>query len=225
MLSTVTSPIARSKFIGNNTVKYYDHDGNMYIRLHNTDIITSDGITMRLYTGGWRTVTTKDRLNKYVPGNIHIWSEKGEWMISNTGWSDPAFIAYPFYEGIKIDLHHGTVIVSKELEEELKAIAERKRLNKLIKKYCKTLKDMDTLPMPNGGDCWFCSMFERGGLDSTDHLISHLEEEYIHGSLLVNALRWAGYRPEVHMDPLFGLRDVVVRTVRRYFKAKLGFAS
>lgn len=43
------------------------------VLLHNTDIVTyySDGRT-GLYTGGWFTMTTKDRMNYYLPRHIHV---------------------------------------------------------------------------------------------------------------------------------------------------------
>ena len=226
MLSTVDIEIASSKLIANNTVEYYDHEGVKYIRLHNTDIIIDNGKTTRLYTGGWRTVTTKDRLNTYTPPNIGIYSEKGEWVMYQRHLTEDCKKC-PFYEGIEIDNATGNVkpYMTDELQDEIDAWTERVRLNKLIKKYCKIIENLDTLPQPGPGDCWFCLMFERVGLGSSDHLVSHLEEECVHGALLWNALKWAGANPNFYLTVGLGSRDSVVRSVRRYFKAKLGFAS
>ena len=71
-----------SKKLANNT--YLLKDGvNFVIRLHETNIVT---ITPKnhyiLNNGGWQTMTTKDRLNKYLPCNIY--QEKGLWYLSGS---------------------------------------------------------------------------------------------------------------------------------------------
>ncbi len=63
-----------SRPIANNT--RLEMRGNTYgddiaVRLHGTDVVTyhADG-TITLNTGGYWTVTTRDRINRFVPGNI-----------------------------------------------------------------------------------------------------------------------------------------------------------
>lgn len=53
------------------------------VRLHATDVVTilPDG-TYSLNTGGWFTVTTKQRINAYGPARVS--SDRGTWII----WSD-----------------------------------------------------------------------------------------------------------------------------------------
>jgi len=78
--------------------------------------------------------------------------------------------------------------------------------------------------MPNNGDCWHCLFRDKQGktmgeLSSSDHLLQHLKEGYIHGSLIINALKSVGYRlPEVILDN----RGSVIQAVRRYFYKSLG---
>lgn len=64
--------------IGNNT--YLIRRGKeIAIRLHQTDIITlTDENEIIVNTGGWHTVTTKARLNEYLP--IGIYQKSGEWF-------------------------------------------------------------------------------------------------------------------------------------------------
>jgi hypothetical protein len=67
------------------------------VRLHDTDVVTlhPDG-SQTLNSGGWRTVTTKDRINAYSIAGV--WSERGEWKVSTEkGWS-PDQVAYNFAE-------------------------------------------------------------------------------------------------------------------------------
>jgi hypothetical protein len=61
------------------------------VRLHNTQIVRfyEDG-TKSLHTGGWQTVTTKDRLNEFC-GN-KIFQQKRCWYYGS--------IEVPFYEGM-----------------------------------------------------------------------------------------------------------------------------
>jgi hypothetical protein len=69
----------------NNT--YLVERGSDYaVRLHNTDVVTihADG-TYTLNTGGWETVTTKDRINGYGPARVY--SQRGTWAVWHS--SDP----------------------------------------------------------------------------------------------------------------------------------------
>ena len=71
---------ARRK-IGNNTYLLRTSYDVITIRLHATDIITlyDDGRTV-VTSGGWQTVTTKARLNKYLP--LSISQRAGAWYWS-----------------------------------------------------------------------------------------------------------------------------------------------
>src|SRR5260221_7675367 len=54
------------------------------VRLHNTDIVTyAENGTVTLNTGGWKTVTTKVRINDYSP--FSVWSRKGCWFVNING--------------------------------------------------------------------------------------------------------------------------------------------
>jgi len=60
--------------------------------------------------------------------------------------------------------------------------------------------------------------------EGNDHLKCHLKEKYIHGSLIMNALRYAECNPPefiFHHD----IRDDIVKAVKKYFKAKLGLVQ
>lgn len=93
--------INRAK-IGNNTwLEREPGKRNVHIVLHNTRIITlhQDGsYTMR--TGGWRSHTTKDRLNGYLGtgASISIFQKNHEWFVA----SDVLPEVRKFHEGMKV---------------------------------------------------------------------------------------------------------------------------
>ena len=80
--------------VDNNTYLYPVNDG-IAVRLHATNVVViHPDNTYTLNTGGWRTVTTKDRINKYSPVRVH--QRKYEWYITMNGKE------YPFIEGMVV---------------------------------------------------------------------------------------------------------------------------
>lgn len=74
---------------------------SIHLKYHNTYILTwyQDG-RIELNTGGWRTVTTKSRINEFL-GRESEWSifqKNFEWFLSNHS-SNPAQVI-PFYDGV-----------------------------------------------------------------------------------------------------------------------------
>lgn len=86
--------------IANNTYKT-ETAGGYTIRLHNTDILTLENQVITLDSGGWRTVTTKDRLNKYLPSPWSIKQRKGKWYLVD----ELHEIEHEYRDGIKIRGH------------------------------------------------------------------------------------------------------------------------
>lgn len=56
-------------------------------QLHSTDVITfyEDG-RIEVSTGGWDTVTTRDRINNYLDKPWHVFGERGATILSNYRW-------------------------------------------------------------------------------------------------------------------------------------------
>lgn len=81
--------------IGNNTRGVIHANGDVGIILHRTEVVTihADG-TYTLRSGGWRTVTTKDRINKYCP--YYVSQHKFEWSVRVDGES------IPFEDGMRV---------------------------------------------------------------------------------------------------------------------------
>jgi len=107
--------------------------------------------------------------------------------------------------------------------EEADSKAETK-LRKQIADYCKALVAALPLPKPSGGDCWYCYFREQEtGLPlgevnkDTDHLKSHLEDNYFVPSLVWRALEFNGLQPtgrRLLLVLLWPLRRVALGTLK-----------
>lgn len=84
------------KIAHNTYVEWFGRDC-IAIRFHATRIIsfTADGRIL-LTSGGYRTVTTKDRLNQFGPAEVRIHQANYAWYVTTpTG-------EYPFVDGIEV---------------------------------------------------------------------------------------------------------------------------
>lgn len=260
--------VVSSKKIANNTIQYKLADGTEVIRLHNTDIFTKyrNGKIV-LNTDGWLTPTTKDRLNNYTDAlmpkgyRLGISQEKKRWTVSVQKYlgttEEPFYINgefiknythenwetvsnAPFVDGIEI--YRGK-IPQKYLKKAERNIKDLNKAEALIEKYLKKCKDQfqkNGVPLPDGGDCWYCLMFERdqpfdGNVvkhnDTNNHLVMHMKEGYIHGAIIYNALNEAGYNAGFYMQMANHERtgknyeiDTIIRSMRKYLRRRLGVA-
>ena len=81
--------------VGNNTYAEILHDGSIGIMLHSTYVVKiHPDNTYTLQTGGWQTVTTKDRINQYSP--VRVYQRKHEWFVKINGRE------LPFMEGMVV---------------------------------------------------------------------------------------------------------------------------
>lgn len=198
-----------------NTVKIELNDGTIIIRLHHTNIVTKnpDG-TIVLDSGGYKTMITKTRMNEHAP--ISLWQDKGMWYLTpfNVGYWDEnrKEKTINFYDGMVIDENGNLLSENRTVD-----MKEIRKLKKRIKEFADQVLTMDELPMPNAGDCWICSMFEK-----TDCLQSHLDENYLHGSLIKNAFLHCGYRVEqMALFYQMGMRDRISKNIYKYMRDKL----
>ncbi len=84
-----------SRKIGNNTYAEILHDDTVAIKLHNTYVVKiNPNGTYTLNSGGWQTVTTKDRINQYSP--VRVYQRKFEWFVTINGKE------YPFIDGMVV---------------------------------------------------------------------------------------------------------------------------
>lgn len=218
--------------LANNTYAERRSGRVIAIRLHQTDIVTffPDGKIVAS-TGGWKTHTTKDRLNDYLPSRI--WQKSGRWFLGSNGST------VEFADGLTFN-PDGTITGAKPQSE---SDAE-KQLQKRIAVYCKALSEKLPLPMPGAGDCFYCQMREvKTGLPlgecthNTGHLESHMEENYFVPSLVWSALEHAGCKPQGGGAAWFGVafskggnfmgehgKTTIARFVRKYLRRQFGLA-
>lgn len=98
-----------SRKIRHNTVLYRHANGDIAVRLHNTDVVTfhhpngerSGQVTFS--TGGWHTATTKERINRYAPAFVKVYQAKGAWYLAEVpGWDWENATHREFYDGIAV---------------------------------------------------------------------------------------------------------------------------
>jgi hypothetical protein len=213
LLAGVTG-LVKSRKIGCNTLELEYANGNKAVRYHNTDVITTyPNGDVTLTSGGWRTSTTKERLNS----KYSVWSDKGIWYIKEPATAK----VIPFFDGVTFDaagnLKGQTHVVDFNKIKDIK---------KKIAKYVKLVDTLNPIPMPDGGDCWYCLMTTQSGetlgdiSKNSDHLESHLEEGYIFGSIIFNALKEKGYP---HPALIMQMRCVtsIKAALRRYLTKRL----
>ena len=158
------------------------------IRLYDTDIVIyKDNGVVELNSGGFRTATTKDRINKYSP--LRLRQEKSVWYVMG---QDTTVV---FFDGIQFK--GGKAINAKSEAKQDKDIKRISRNKKLAKDYTngfiEALKN-GGVDLPSGGDCWFCCMREVGNMTLGDitnnatHIIEHIKEKYYVPTLAVNAV-------------------------------------
>lgn len=163
---------------------------SIHLKLHNTYIITwyADGRT-ELNSGGWKTVTTKQRINEFLEGYF-VAQQRGVWYLEQR--SDWTRIGV--YED-RLTIHpDGTITNMKPLSDTKKLAKLRKQVNTYAAAYIQAFRD-DKVPAPGPGDCLFCRMHEvktdkpLGEVTKdTWHVMGHIEENYFVPSLLMNAM-------------------------------------
>ena len=219
--------ITSSKKLARNTASYRLTDGTECIKYHDTVVVkkSPDGV-ITLNCGGWKSITTKERISEY--GGVQISQKNGVWYMPDGS---------AFYDGIQVRIapsiepgeYHRRVTIVSEVKQSNDTVI--KTMKKRITKYV-ALITKDNLPAPQSEDCWFCLMKTEKGqslgdsANDTDHLLSHLDEGYVVGSLICNAMKENGLTDEQigfwyhtgrqdHSFALARIRKFVVKYLQR----------
>ena len=168
--------------VANNTYLIRRGD-DIALVLHATDVVTlhPDG-SVTLNSGGWHTVTTKDRIGQYH----RVSARQGVWYMQD---------GTLFYDGVTIDPDGNVLSPRPVTDYELRL----KRLKKQIKEYCKEFAvNTKDIALPGSGDCWGCAFQSNDPTHREEpmgisHYFDHFEEKHFVPSLLGNAIRSKGY--------------------------------
>lgn len=231
--------------LGNNT--YIRREGlRIVVRLHATDIVTIGKDRIVLTSGGYRTHTTKDRLNAVLPVGYGVSAEKGLWHLRTPKG------AYIFADGCTLKTDGRAANVG-DAKVELSLV---KKVHAYAKLYAKAAL-AGKLPAPGAGDCWDCALHvTAGGIGegkplgdahpgrAAGHIRSHVDQGYVVPSLLVNAAKEAGNGYLLNVvfpilwDPSLADKDRmarfarasgganrdIARVVRKYCSTRLGLS-
>ena len=175
---------------GNNT-RVQRRGKSIAIKHFDTDIMLFSENEIVMDCQGWRSATTKSRLNDNLPSPWMVCQEKGVWYLQE-GWNNET--SYVFKDGITITFGGGygfsDYVSGSGNPNNIKKLHKLSRqINKYAKNYVKELVN-GNVPAPSNGDCWGCLLKDENGKTAlgNDHLISHMDENYYVPSLLMNAI-------------------------------------
>lgn len=222
----------KKRKIANNTIEYWK-DGIRFIRLHDTNIMQfNPDNSIILNSGGWMTVTTKDRINAGLPSGFRLFQKNKVWFVNDIVFADN-MILYP--DGTVTGEGEDTKKTEK-LDKQIKVYAE-----KFIKKL-----SLRKIEKPSGGDCWYCSMktVDKGeslgqAVKDKKHILEHLKENYFVPSLLMNAVEtfpispiaksYIGYCLKYHEQYASSFKEIAERQIKqsliRFIRRQVGIAS
>jgi hypothetical protein len=170
----------RRKLANNTYLERNSFDPTIAVVLHRTDIITlyPDG-NVKLNTGGWNTVTTRDRLNRFCPDSVSVHSERGVCFLNHRStvpvkYSDGSNEYYPWErlcvvsDAVTINLITGKVVEVhgetieevlvrwKEDDKERRRLGYWVRLSRSVKRdasNCQQRLAGKSMSRYNGPDC------------------------------------------------------------------------
>lgn len=196
--------------------------GAVAVKYHDTDVVTyyADG-SIRLDTGGWLTMSTRSRIEEYLPAGYRVASVKGRWYLMTYEHTATGSGSFAWLDGITIHAD-GTVTGFEPDAVVAEQDAANKALDKAVKGYVAliTPEAVETAIAQQGGDCFLC----MAGTSSTEHLVSHIEEGYVVCRLLANAVEAKGYQAGIYVvGAVRGgfMLDTVRGVVRDYLRAAL----
>lgn len=136
---------------------YFEQVNDQLIRLFlfKTCVMSFRPDAIVLNSGGYRTMTTKEVINEFLPKHTYVVQFNRMWYIGTTNWIPNSSEARSlFYEGIAIR-YDGSVVEPRQPEDTEKAVKE---LKKAIKKYAQGfVEHLKDIKLPSEGDCWHCA--------------------------------------------------------------------
>jgi hypothetical protein len=192
LLTDARGRIRDTKKLANNTYARRDGDA-VAVRLHATDVVTlhDDGRVV-LDSGGWRTVITRDRMNRYAPG-ARVYQKRGVMRV-RVGGGD-----FHYVDGFTYDAATGEVLTDAAiLDAEDHAVRVQEAARRAVRRWLRSMTPEEARTLGDKlaasdflGDCLYCQGTTDGRTlgDATGsaHLTLHLAERYYVPSMFVRA--------------------------------------
>lgn len=219
---------------------WLERGDNITLRYHGTNVVTfrPDG-SMVLNSGGWRTPTTKERINWCLPGGFGLSQVKHVWYLNNHVFAD-GMVVYP----------DGRIEGAAEKSAPRKAAKLTKAIKAYVTGYIETLF-AGKVERPSVGDCWHCwygpmrtqNKRTLGEVTGDDHMRHHIQERYYVPSMIVRAADTfgasfytrtvlgdlLGYTKHFKDGNLGDMRDIarddLSKVLRRYVLRQVGMAA
>ena len=166
---------------GNNTRVHRTGKTQIAIKHFETDIMLFTENLIMIDCQGWRSYTTKERINNNLPKGYGLYQKHNQWYL----WDREKDESLVYEDGITINTLTNKVTGMGKLSD----VKKRQKLIRQINKYANDFVTefvVGNIPEPSGGDCFYCHFDSIGGRE--DHLLSHIEEKYYVPSLLLNAI-------------------------------------
>ena len=101
--------MAQSKKVQGVATSIREENGYTVVRYHKTDVVRFNSHTVELNTGGWRTPTTKLRMNQAAMQfglGYKVWQSRGSWFVEyDPKPEDPSGpYDYQKFEGDKVTI-------------------------------------------------------------------------------------------------------------------------
>jgi hypothetical protein len=204
----------KARLIARNTLDYTAPDGTRRIRLHDTDVVTIEKRgNIILDSGGWQTVTTKDRMNQVLPSGWGIYSNRG-WLIRTPQGT------FPYADGAKFK-PDGTPANLRTIQVTDSRVKKEKAL------VAKFLKNAAANGWANpAGDPWVFSPNV-----GREVMLDWVKGDYFTARMMMLALQHAGY---MEAGISISMRDLarkggkpdrfLIGKLRRYIYSQLGIA-
>jgi len=244
----LTGRCEKSRKLENHTYaeRVPDMDDVIAIRLHATQILKFwPSGKVQVNSGGWQTVTTKARINDYLPDGWVVRSDSRIWYIGKTNgnrWTLDPNHSMMFKDGC-ILYPSGHIEKALPMSNLKKVKKERQEIATFSKAYMDALVAGE-VPAPSGGDCWGCLMVDtKTGktVMGEDHLRNHIEEKYYVPSLLLRAIEkkpvsqvakaWLSDRWNKNENQMMGghwekiALEQLGKALKRYMFSQLGFGD
>jgi hypothetical protein len=109
--SLMNAAITRGEDFKLDNTKVENINGVSFVFLHGNKIAEIGDTFIRLFDGGWQTVTTKSRLNailgEHGVSGEHIFQKAGVWFVRTVQGVKPSdsegFVTIPFFSGMRLN--------------------------------------------------------------------------------------------------------------------------